>query len=76
MTFSPDAVQDRRLGQVINGSGDVTHEQVGLALGIIRQGAALAERRALEKLRKGLARKGFPAADVIEVLRHLDQARW
>jgi hypothetical protein len=69
-------MQDRKPGQVINGHWDVTHEEVGAALGISRQGAALAERRALEKLRKGLARKGYGPEVVIEALRHLDQARW
>ena len=75
-TCSPDAMQDRRPGQVINGSWDVTHEEVGEALGISRQGAALVERKALEKLRKGLARRGYGPEAVVEVLHHLDQARW
>jgi hypothetical protein len=69
-------MQDRKTPEILNSDWYASHAQVGAELGISRQGAALVERRALEKLRKGLARRGFGPEVMIEALRHLDQARW
>jgi DNA-directed RNA polymerase sigma subunit (sigma70/sigma32) len=70
------AVQDRKQPEVINTDWHATHAEVGEVLGISRQAAQQLERRALDKLRQGLSRRGYPAADVIEALSHLDGARW
>ena len=77
-TCSPDAVHERKpeAAQVLTPMFEVTHAQVGEALGISRQAAQQLERRALDKLRQGLSRRGYPAADIKEALRHLDGARW
>ena len=69
-------MQDRKPTEVINSMFEVTHAQVGEALGISRQAAQQLERRALDKLRQGLSRRGYPAADLREALRHLDDSRW
>ena len=70
------AVQARKPPEVLNSMFEVTHAQVGEALGISRQAAQQLERRALDKLRQGLSRRGYPADDIREALRHLDGARW
>ena len=70
------AVRERKPTEVINSDWHATHAEVGEALGISRQAAQQLERRALDKLQRGLSRRGYPAADVIEALRHLDGARW
>ena len=75
-TFSPDAVSDRKVPEVSNSDWHATHAEVGEALGISRQAAQQLERRALDKLQRGLSRRGYPAADLVEALRHLDGTRW
>ena len=70
------AVSDRKPPEVINAMFEVTHAQVGEALGISRQAAQQLERKALHKLQRGLERRGYPADDIREALRHLDGARW
>jgi len=70
------AVQARKPTEVLNTDWHVTHAQVGEALGISRQAAQQLERKALAKLRQGLSRRGYPSADLVEALRHLDGARW
>ena len=70
------AVQARKPPEVLNSMFEVTHAQVGEVLGISRQAAQQLERKALAKLRQGLSRRGYPSADLVEALRHLDGARW
>ena len=69
-------VSDRKPPEVLNTDWHATHAQVGEVLGISRQAAQQLERKALTKLRQGLSRRGYPAADIREALRHLDGTRW
>ena len=60
----------------INKDCDASLSDVGEALGLPSRMVQRIEQRALKKLQSELSRRGYPAADLVEALRGLDQARW
>jgi DNA-directed RNA polymerase sigma subunit (sigma70/sigma32) len=60
----------------INNDCDVSLSVVGEAMGLPSRMIQRIEQQALKKLRAELARRGYPATDIREALRGLDQARW